>query len=185
MPDFPTLETHRLWLRQETVHDTDAVFAILSDPKVTEFHDLETFIQPKQAQTLIQRRIERFQSGRGVRWGIAHKPHPTLIGSCGFIWLPSTGTAEVGYELASSFWRQGIMTEALQGILDYGFEQLELQRVTAQVMIDNSASKALLQTLGFQSQGVLHQHGFWKGQYHDLEQFCLMADSYRATQRPS
>jgi ribosomal-protein-alanine N-acetyltransferase len=40
-------------------------------------------------------------------------------------------------------------------------------------MLDNIASKNLLEKLGFQSQGILKQHGFWKGKHHDLEQFVL------------
>jgi ribosomal-protein-alanine N-acetyltransferase len=50
---------------------------------------------------------------------------------------------------------------------------MRLRFVTAEVMLDNIASKKLLSKLGFQSRGVLKQHGFWKGQHHDLEQFVL------------
>lgn len=79
----------------------------------------------------------------------------------------------MGYELASTYWGQGIMTEALQAILQFGFEEIDLRFVAAEVMLDNIASGKLLEKLGFQSQGVLKQHGFWKGQHHDLEQFAL------------
>ncbi|WP_235526309.1 GNAT family N-acetyltransferase [Nostoc piscinale] len=40
-------------------------------------------------------------------------------------------------------------------------------------MLENVASKKLLEKLGFQSQGVMKQHDFWNGQYHDLEKFIL------------
>ena len=40
-------------------------------------------------------------------------------------------------------------------------------------MLDNTASKNLLEKLGFQSQGILKEHGFWKGKHHDLKQFVL------------
>jgi len=55
------------------------------------------------------------------------------------------------------------------------FPKLEigLRFVVAQVMLDKIASKNLLEKLGFQSQGILKQHGFWKRKYHDLEQFVL------------
>ncbi|MFS0513722.1 GNAT family N-acetyltransferase [Nostoc sp. UIC 10607] len=173
LSSFPELETERLLLRETTLQDAEAIFAVFSDPAVTQFHDLDTFTSIEEAIALIVRRAKRFEQGEGIRWGIARKQDNVLIGSCGFRWNPQENSAEVGYELASTFWRQGIMTEAVHTILQFGFEKMGLRFVVAQVMLDNIASKKLLEKLGFQSQGVLKQHGFFKGQYHDLEQFVI------------
>jgi [ribosomal protein S5]-alanine N-acetyltransferase len=171
---FPQLKTERLLLRSQTPEDAPAVFAVFSDPKVTEFHDLDTFTKLEEAFGVIERRTQRFEMGRGIRWGIARQQDNILIGSCGFTWDTQAMSAEIGYELNSTYWRQGIMTEALQTILQFGFFECDLRFVTAEVMLNNIASKKLLFKLGFQSRGVLKQHGFWKGQYHDLEQFLLV-----------
>ena len=173
LTSFPRLETERLFLRQETPEDAPAVFTVFSDPKVTQFHDLDTFTKLEEAFGVIERRTKRFEIGRGIRWGIAPVQDNTLIGSCGFTWDTQAMSADIGYELASAYWRQGFMTEALQAILQFGFSKCGLQFVTAEVMLNNIASKKLLLKLGFQSRGVLKQHGFWKGQHHDLEQFVL------------
>jgi ribosomal-protein-alanine N-acetyltransferase len=170
---FPVIETERLLLRQETPEDAEAIFAIFSDPAITQFHDLDTFTEIEDALSLIERRRQRFEVGRGIRWGIVHQQDNILIGSCGFGWDKEAQGAEVGYELAKNFWRQGIMTEALQALLQFGFAEVGLQFVIAEVMLGNLPSKKLLEKLGFQNQGVLKQHGFWKGQHHDLEQFVL------------
>lgn len=170
---FPHLKTKRLLLRQATQEDTEAIFAVFCDPQVTQFHNLETFTAVDEAIEVIERRVKAFESGYGIRWGIARQQDNRLIGSCGFTWDRNANAAEVGYELASQFWRQGIMSEALRALLQYGFEVIELEYVIAQVMLANVASKKLLQKLGFQSQGILQQHRFWKGQYHNLEQFVL------------
>ena len=174
---FPDLETERLWLRQATQKDAEALFAVFADPKVTQFHDLNTFTQIDEAIGVIERRAKGFESGRGIRWGIACKSDNNLIGSCGFTWDREANAAEVGYELASQFWRQGIMSEALRAILQYGFDK-GVEFVIAQIMLENVASRRLLEKLGFQSQGVLKQHGYWKGQHHDLEQFRLMRTEF-------
>ncbi len=173
MKDFPNLETPRLWLRQATEADAGAILRLFSDPQVSRFHDLDTFTHLDQAKAVIERRKTGFESDRGIRWAIALKPNNSLIGSCGFTWNRAANQAEVGYELAREFWRQGIMTEALSAIFSYGFEVKNLHRILAEVMVDNLASKQLLKKLGFQSQGVLKEHGFWKGKHHDLEQFVL------------
>jgi [ribosomal protein S5]-alanine N-acetyltransferase len=170
---FPTLETERLLLRQTTSEDVIAVFAIFADPNVTQFHNLDTFTHVEQAIAVIERRSQGFELGQGIRWGIALKSTQQLIGSCGFTWHPSEAGAEIGYELSSQFWSQGIMSEALSAILQYGFEVRHLEFVMAEVMLDNVASQKLLMKLGFQRQGILKQQGYWKGEYHDLEQYRL------------
>ncbi|MFN6464240.1 MAG: GNAT family protein [Nostoc sp. DedVER02] len=173
LSSFPELETERLLLRETNLQDAEAIFAIFSDPAVTQFHDLDTFTSLEEAIAVIERGAKRFEQGEGIRWGIARKQDNVLIGSCGFRWNPQEHSAEVGYEVASNFWRQGIMTEAVHTILQFGFKKMGLHFVVAQVMLNNIASKKLLEKLGFQSQGVLKQHGFFKGQYHDLEQFVI------------
>ena len=173
LTSFPYFETKRLLLRQATQDDVEAVFAVFSDPKVTQFHDLDTFSNLDEASRLIERRKKGFESGHGIRWAIASKQNNYLIGSCGFTWLKEINAAEVGYELKSQFWRQGIMSEALNAILQYGFSNREIQFVIAEIMLPNVASKMLLKKLNFQSQGLLKNRGFWKGNYRDLEQFKL------------
>jgi [ribosomal protein S5]-alanine N-acetyltransferase len=177
---FPNLETERLWLRQATQEDAEALFTIFSDPDVTQFHDLDTFTRLDEAVEVIKRRTKGFESGRGIRWGITSKPNDDLIGSCGFTWDRDASAAEVGYELASQFWSQGIMSEALRAILNYGFERRGVQFVIAEIMLENVASRKLLEKLGFQSQGILKERGFWKGKHHDLEQFILIRSEFTA-----
>ena len=176
---FPNLETERLNLRQTTMKDAEAIFIIFSDSKVTQFHNLDTFTNISEATEVIKKRSKRFEGKRGIRWGIACKSGNYLIGSCGFNWNKEATAAEVGYELASRFWRQGIMSEALCAILQYGFAR-ELEFIVAEVMLDNAASKKLLEKLGFKSQGVFERHGFWKGKHHDLERFILTKANFIA-----
>ena len=177
---FPVIETKRLWLRQATQEDVEAIFAVFSDSKVTRFHDLDTFAHFNEASKIIERRAKGFESGSRIRWAIVPKENNYLIGSCGFTWHDKANAAEIGYELNSEFWRQGIMSEALNAILQYGFSSKEIQFVIAEVMLKNVASKRLLEKLGFKSQGILRKHGFWKGKYHDLEQFKLMKTKFIA-----
>ena len=175
---FPCLETKRLSLQQTTQEDVKDVFAVFCDPKVTRFHDLDTFTHLDEASRIIERRAKRFEDGKGIRWAIVYKQGNYLIGSCGFTWLKEKNAAEIGYELKSQFWRQSIMSEAITAILQYGFNHREIQFVIAEIMLDNIASRGLFKKLGFQSQGILEKRGFWKGKYHALEQFKLMKTEF-------
>ena len=176
--DFPCFKTQRLQLRQTTYEDTNAVFAIFTDPKVTRFHNLNTFKHLDEARKVIEQRRQGFIGGKGIRWGIVHREYSRLIGSCGFTWDDAGEEAEVGYELISEFWQQGIMSEALTTILQYGFECKRFQSVIAQIMLENAASKKLLEKLGFQTQGIIKRQGYWKGKYYDLEEFVLRKCEY-------
>ena len=119
---YPYLETKRLLLRDATIEDAEAVFTVFSDSKVTQFHDMDTLTRIDDAIKVIERRKQGFEGGRGIRWGITRKDDNYIIGSCGFTWIQELNAAEVGYELASRFWLQGIMSEALNAIFKYGFE---------------------------------------------------------------
>ena len=86
---------------------------------------------------------------------------------------------EIGYELAKAHWRQGIMTEALFAVIEFGFQAIALNRIEAMVMLENTASFKLLQKLGFLEEGILREYGYWKGQFHDLRIFSLLKKDYQ------
>lgn len=177
--EFPQLETQNLILRETKLSDAEAVFKIFSDEKVTKYHDLETATSIEQAKWLINRRAERYRQKQAIRWGIAKKKNNIIIGSCGFS-IKNSFLAELGYELASEHWQQGIMTEALQAILAWGFHQLDLNRIEAMVMQENIASLQLLKKLSFLEEGLLREYGFWKGKFHDLKIYSILKREYLA-----
>lgn len=177
---FPEIETDRLILREILPDDAQAVFSLFSDPEVMRFYDLETYGTLSQAEELIEFFDESFELERAIRWGVVRKERPdVVIGTCGYVWLRQY-RGEIGYELARSCWRQGIMSEALDAILEFGFDQLALNRIEALTMTGNVASAALLRSLGFQEEGVLRQHDFFKGQFHDMRLFSILRSDFFA-----
>ena len=179
---FPQLETKRLILREFRLDKADqmALFTIFSDSRVTRYYNLKTFTQPEEAWRLLQRRRNRFWQGSGIRWAITLKEEDDLIGSCGFNSVnKKKQTGELGYELARPFWQQGIMTEAVTAAVDYGFTHLALRGIEAWVVPANRASANLLLKVGFQSEGVLPEKGYWDGRFHDLELFSLQKEQWQ------
>lgn len=176
MSDFPTLETSRLLLRELVADDAPALFAIHGDAKAMRWFGADPMIDVRQAQRL----IEIFSGWRelpnpGVRWGLQNKNDERLIGSCGlFKWNRGWQTCTLGYELAQSARGAGLMTEALSAALNWGFEQMKLNRIEAQIHPDNAASLKLARGLGFVQEGRAREAGFWQGAHHDLLQFGLL-----------
>ncbi|HEY9634925.1 MAG TPA: GNAT family protein [Coleofasciculaceae cyanobacterium] len=178
---FPVLETENLMLRETTLSDASAIFQIFASEAVTKYHDIETVTNMEQAKFLIYRRAERFKNKQGIRWGIARKDDNVIIGSCGYS-IRNCFQAEIGYELIETYWRQGIMTEALRAVIRWGFQNLEFNRIEGMVMVENIASINLLKKLGFLEEGLLREYGIWKGQFHDLKIFSLLKRDYMTTE---
>jgi ribosomal-protein-alanine N-acetyltransferase len=178
---FPEIETERLLLRELLPEDAPAIFRLFSDPLVTRYYDLVTYTNIEQAEELIDFFDESFELERAIRWGIERKEDGELMGTCGFVWL-RTHRGEIGYELHSSFWRQGYMSEALDAILDFGFTELGLHRIEAMTMLENEASSGLLHSLGFQQDGILREVEYFKDAFHDMRLFSLLRHEYYANE---
>lgn len=177
---FPMVESKNLVLRRLQDSDSNAIFRILADDKVTRYYDEASFTEVTQAGSQIEAWENGFVNKRCIRWGIARKADGGIIGSCGYYGFhPWHRRASIGYELARPFWRQGIMTEALDAILDLGFNKMELNRIEAVVMPENSASINLLEKLGFHNEGLLKEYENWgsKG-FTDLCMLSLLRKSW-------
>ena len=172
---FPILETERLRLRQIRPSDNQAIFNIFKDPEVTRYYGMGSFSEMAEADELVARWRQRFSERRLVRWVLAKLDDDWVIGTAGFTdWKRHFRSAQVGYDLAQPFWQQGFMSEALTAVLNFGFSQMQLNRIEALVMNDNTASIGLLNKLGFKKEGLLREYGYWGQTHHDLNLFALL-----------
>jgi len=173
---FPRLETERLVLRQLHIADAGSLFAILSDEELTRFYDDEAFTDLSQAREQIEAWARGYEEWRIIRWGIVQRGTDTVIGTCGYYGFHRWhARGSLGYELARPFWRQGIMTEALAAIIDFGFREVGLNRIQALLMPGNEASEKLLEKLGFRGEGLLRQYENWQDKgFVDLSIFSLL-----------
>lgn len=83
-----------------------------------------------------------------------------LIGGIGFHGynLDESHRAELGYWIAKPYWNKGIMTEALNAISQYAFDELGIVRLTAPVFHFNKASARALEKSGFTFEAQLHNY---------------------------
>jgi ribosomal-protein-alanine N-acetyltransferase len=86
----------------------------------------------------------------------------------------------MGYDLAAPHRRQGIMTEAMEAAIDYGFGSMGLNRIEALVDPGNTASIRLLLRLGFSQEGVLREYTHFRGKFVDDVCFSLLRREWRA-----
>lgn len=172
---FPILETDRLILREIEKADAPAIFACFSNEDVVRFYGQEQLETIGQAEGFVEFFSKNYQEKRGIRWGIELKGAKGLIGTIGFnAWSPKHKRAEIGYELHPNQWKKGYISEALERVISYGFEELELNRIGAVVFLKNEASSNLLLKAGFQKEGILRDYMIQNGNSYDTYVYSLL-----------
>ncbi len=178
----PTLETERLRLRRIRVDDRADWLAVFNSPGTIDYLiDFEEAPLDEVMDEIVEWADRIFEQKSGIRWAITLKPGDRMIGSCGFhLYDPRNQRVEIGYELHSNYWRQGIMSEAVGAVLDFCFLQLGLHRVEADVTEGNVASAALLKRAGFALEGVWRERICWRGGFQSMWQYGMLEQEFRS-----
>lgn len=180
MMEIPTLTTGDISLRTIDERDIAALFSLFSHEKVVRFMDIEKFVNVSEAVQLISFFREKLASGEGMRWAITINGRNELIGTCGFHHINRTHyKMELGYDLLPSYWGKGIMTNSIHRLLQYGFEELQMNRIEAYVDPANINSYRLLQRLGFEQEGLVREAFFQKGKFVNAFITSLLQKDYR------
>lgn len=176
----PRIETPRLILRGIDERDVEAIFATFSDEQTMEFYGRLPHVSIEDSRLLISGIMERYARREAIRWGITLRGSDEVIGSCGlFLFDEEYHRATTGYELRRAYWRQGIMSEAMRGLLNFGFAEMGLHRIEAVVDDVNERSKGLLRKLGFTFEGTLRQRFWFRERFLDEHYFGLLRDEWR------
>ena len=107
------------------------------------------------------------------RWVLCRKQDGAKIGTCGFhCWDKNTGRCETGFDLEPAYWGQGYMQEAMQTILAFARNEMNVNRVDACVYGQNKRSAALAEKLGFHFSGQTKDEVF-RGKAYEHKIFVL------------
>ena len=175
---FPTLHTARLDLVEIKQNHLPGLFKLFGDKKVTEFYNILTLTKEEEAQKYLDWFSSRFAENAGIRWGISLKGKSNIIGTVGFNNFTKHHRANLGYDLQTEKWNNGYITEALKAVISYGFKELEINRVEAEVMQGNTASERVLTKLGFTKEGILRHWMYWNGQHYDMTMYSLLRANF-------
>lgn len=170
------LQTARFVLTPLCMADAADFFGHLADPAVVEFMDIEPLADISQAEEIISWAEDIRTAGVGLRWAVRDKAGGGFAGSCGFntlVWERGC-RGEVAYDTARPLWGEGVMDEVLPPVIAFGFGALGLRRIEAMVTVGNAPSARLLERHGFEREGVLRAHGFWKDQFWDQLVFAKL-----------
>lgn len=147
---FPQLTTDRLVLRQLVQNDVIAIAALRNNETVNQYIDRPKTSSRAEALQFIDKITKGINNNESMYWVITLKDNDSLIGTlCLWNFIAEEDTAETGYELHPAFHGKGIMHEALQAVIDFGFKNLRLNLITAFTSPANIASIKLLEKNNF------------------------------------
>ena len=171
---FPELETERLNLIEIKQSYLDDYYKLFSDERVTRYYNIIPFKEKSEVQKHLDWFECRFKDKSGIRWGIVLKGRENMIGTLGFNNFQKAHRANIGYDLQFEYWNNGIISEALRGIIRFGFDELEINRIEAEIMQGNIASEKVLSKLGFKKEGVLRDWMYWNEKHYDMTMYSLL-----------
>ncbi len=151
-----TFHTARLLLRKPRPEDAPLIFAAYGqDAEVTRYLMWHPHQAVSETQTVVERLLAAWRSEAEFSWLLFTRPGGELVGAISA--RPDGHRINLGYVLARSHWNQGLMTEALQAVVQWAFAEPSVFRVWAVCDTENSASARVLEKAGLRREGILRQ----------------------------
>lgn len=182
MGEKPLNRTFRLddgvVLRQFIMKDAPVIFAAV----MASYEHLRTYLHwvtPEFSRMTAKEFVRRSQANArslsGGNWGIFDEG--SLAGIVGFVKLDwKSRNAEIGYWISKEFEGRGLITRAVQTLVSYAFDTLNLRRIEIHCARENRRSRAVPERLGFKKEGVLRESQWRHDRFYDMVIYGLLAD---------
>lgn len=151
------VETSRLLLREFLLADSENLYLLNSDPDVIRYTGDDAFQSEEDARRFLERYDKYRRYGYG-RWTVILKETNEYAGWCGLSYMTESMETDLGFRLLKRFWNKGIATEAAKASIAYGFETLGLKKIVGRAMVENMASRRVLEKTGMQFEKYFQAH---------------------------
>jgi len=161
---MPIIETKRLLLREFTSEDVQALARILSDSETMRFYPSP--LDEIGVVDWIKRNRLRYQKDGHGLWAMVLKLTDELVGDCGLTAqvVDDNREIEIGYHVRRDLWGQGLAAEAAFACRDYGFRQLNVDRLISLIRPENLPSRRVAEKMGMS----LWKQVMWRNLPHNV-----------------
>jgi RimJ/RimL family protein N-acetyltransferase len=147
------LETERLMLRRPTLADVKAIATLANDRSVA--INLRRVPHPYFEEHAIAFVRATAEEPRNTSFLI--ECESSAVGMVGVDWR-EPDAPELGYWLGVDYWGRGFGTEAARAVIDFTFEEFDIEHLFSGARVTNPSSRNILEKCGFQWSGVeLHR----------------------------
>ena len=172
---FPELKTERLVLRRILMEDAQALFEMRSDERVMQFLDRPRAKSIADAENLIRLIDHDIENNIGITWGVSLTGTSRLIGTMGFWNITKAHfRAEIGYLLHPDFQGKGLMIESAKKTIDFGFREMGLHSIEANINPNNLRSAKMLEKCGFVKEAHFRENYYYDGKFLDSVIYSLL-----------
>lgn len=178
------LETPRLILREFVEDDWYAMAAHSRDPRqqrlYPDYEDVDQFVRDLVSMFVAS---QTESPRRKFQLAVTSREDGQFIGNCGIrVNNPELREANIGYGIDPDLWGRGYATEAATAIVTFGFEQLDMHRVWAECVADNTASARVLAKLGMRQEARFVEHQWYRERWWDTLIFAILDREWRERQ---
>ncbi len=176
-----TLQTPRLILRRAEPSDAEPMFRNwASDPEVTKFLTWPTHQTVETAHPVLDFWIKSYESPDFYQWMIVFKEIGQPIGSISVVSRDDhLEKAEIGYCIGKAWWHRGIMSEALEAVMEFLFTQVGMNRLEAKHDVNNPHSGSVMRKCGMVYEGTARASGQNNQGICDLARYGILRSEWR------
>jgi RimJ/RimL family protein N-acetyltransferase len=173
---------YRLHLDMLNNNDIDALVENANDIEVLSNNPtMPSPYERESAVALIETAIQKYSTLDEIHMGI-RLSDSKLIGVCALYSIDiKNRKAEVGYWIGKKYWGQGYGKEALTLAVGLGFVHLELNKISAKVLVGNVRSIRLLESVGFSKEGINREDIFYEGKLLDQITFSILRSEHKSS----
>lgn len=156
-----TIQTKRLILRKFTIDDAVNMYKNwASDDEVTKFLTWPTHKDIEVSKSIIKLWVKETELEKNYQWCIELKDTKEAIGSiCVANIFENIEAVEIGYCIGKTYWNQGIMSEAFKALIDFFFQEVEVNRIEARHDTNNPGSGKVMSKCGLKLEGIRREGG--------------------------
>ncbi len=177
----PSIQTARLILRPFQLSDAAVVQALAGERDIADTTmNIPHPYKDGMAEEWIAGHEPGYSEGTSVTFAITLSVDTALIGAIGLRVDRGLNKAELGYWIGKPFWNEGYATEAAVAVLDFGFNELGLNRIHAKHMARNPSSGRVMEKAGMQLEGTARQDAIKWDRYEDLVSYALLLEDWAA-----
>jgi [ribosomal protein S5]-alanine N-acetyltransferase len=177
---LPELHTERLVMRELSLEDGPVLQAFQNRPE----HLRHQAVEPEEFADGTSR-VQRYYEHRGpdsarriLVYVAHHRTRATVIGDVGLSRFFHPALASLGFGISSEYWGQGYATEMSSRLVEFGFDALNLHRISADVAVENAPCRRVLEKIGFVHEGTARDCIWAQGHWWTEAKYALLAREY-------
>lgn len=174
------INTERLQIRKLELKDLINFYAYRSNPEVTKYQGFDVMDLEQSRDFIKTNSLKQFgNSEEWIQLAIEESKTGQLIGDCAIkLFEHKNKIAEIGMTISHLEQRKGYAKEALRGLMAFLFNEYNVNRIQEIIDTENTASLALIKSLGFKQEGHFIENCYSKGKWTSEYQYAMLKSEW-------